>query len=177
MTASYDYLPPAPAFHLQSTTVQHGQPLPVAQMSGIKGVAGGLDRSPQLSWNRHPPATKSFVVSMYDPQAYTGSGFWHWVLADIPATTTDLPEGAGALDSRQLPTGAFQLACDAGTPQYFGAAPPPGTGVHEYRITVTALDVRTSGVDATASAALLGFTIAAHTIGRAVIICPTPAPA
>ncbi len=177
MTASYDYLPPVPSFQLRSTTVQDGRPLPVAQMSGIKGVPGGHDRSPQLSWSGYPPETKSFVVSMYDPQAYTGSGFWHWVLADIPATTTDLPEGAGAVDSPNLPAGAFQLGGDAGTPQFFGAAPPPGSGVHEYRITVTPLDVARCGVDATASAALLGFTIAPHTLARAVITCPTPAPA
>jgi len=177
VTASYDYLPPASALQLRSTTVRDGHPLPVAQMSAMKGVPGGRDRSPQLSWTGHPPATMSFVVSMYDPQAYTGSGFWHWVLADIPATTTDLPEGAGAVGSPQLPTGAFQLDCDAGMPQFFGAAPPPGSGVHEYRITVTALDVDSCGVDATASAALLGFTIAPHTLARAVIVCPTPAPA
>lgn len=177
VTASYDYLPPASAFQLCSTTVQDGQRLPVAQMSGIKGVPGGRDRSPQLSWNGHPPGTRSFVVSMYDPQAYTGSGFWHWVVADLPATTTSLAEGAGALGSHDLPTGVFQLGGDAGTPQFFGAAPPPGSGVHEYRITVTAIDVDRCGVDTTASAGLLGFTIAPHTLARAVIVCPTPSPA
>lgn len=176
MPASYDYLPPASAFELCSTTVRDGQRLPVAQMSGIKGVLGGQDRSPQLSWSGFPPDTGSFVVSMYDPQAYTGSGFWHWVLADIPATSTDLPEGAGTVGSPNLPTGAFQLGGDAGTPQFFGAAPPPGTGVHEYRITVTALDVEKCGLDATASAGLLGFTIAPHTLARAVLVCPTPSP-
>ena len=177
MTFSYDYLPPASAFQLRSVTVRDGQPLPIAQMSGVKGVPGGQDRSPQLSWIGYPPETKSFVVSMYDPQAYTGSGFWHWVLADIPATTTHLPEDAGTVGSDQLPAGAFQLGGDAGTPQFLGAAPPPASGVHEYRITVTALDVDRCGVDDAASAALLGFTIATHTLARAVIVCPTPAPA
>lgn len=113
---------------------------------------------------------------MYDPQAYTGSGFWHWVLADLPTTTTELAEGAGDLDSPGLPPGAFQLGCDAGTPRFLGAARPPASGVHEYRLTVTALDVPRCGVDATASAALLAFTFAPHTLARAVLVCPTPAP-
>ncbi len=159
MTASFGYLPPGGAFALGSSTLQNGQPLPAAQWSAIRGVPSGRDRSPQLSWHGHPPGTRSFVVSMYDPQAYTGSGFWHWSVTDLPVTTTDLPEGAGELNSH-LPGGAFQLRGDAGAPRFLGAAPPPGTGVHAYRITVTALDVEQSGVDAAASAALLGVTIA-----------------
>ena len=83
----------------------------------------------------------------------------------------------GDAQRRDRDAAAFQLGGDAGTPQFFGAAPPPGSGVHEYRITVTPLDVARCGVDATASAALLGFTIAPHTLARAVITCPTPAPA
>ena len=112
---------------------------------------------------------------MYDPQAPTGSGFWHWVVADIPASTTGLPTGAGTADGTLLPDGAFQLAGDAGAHQYVGGAPPAGSGVHDYYITVTALDIDTSGLDENASAAYLGFAIGAHTIARASIVCLTEA--
>ena len=171
----YTYLPDVPSFHLSSETVADGQPLPLAQLSQILGVPGGGDISPQLSWSGFPSNTKSFVVSMYDPQAPTGSGFWHWVVADLPASTTGLPTGAGTADGTLLPDGAFQLAGDAGAHQYVGGAPPAGSGVHDYYITVTALDIDTSGLDENASAAYLGFAISAHTIARASIVCPTAA--
>jgi len=171
----YTYLPDVPSFHLSSETIAGGQPLPLAQLSEILGVPGGGDVSPQLSWAGFPSETKSFVVSMYDPQAPTGSGFWHWVVADIPASTTCLPAGAGTADGTLLPDDAFQLAGDAGAHQYVGGAPPAGSGVHDYYITVTALDIDTSGLDENASAAYLGFAIGAHTIARASIVCPTAA--
>src|SRR5579863_2823557 len=93
----YEFLPKVPSFKLASTTVRNGHPLPRAQLSGIFGVPGGKDISPQLSWSGFPSQTRSFVVSMYDPEAPTGSGFWHWIVEDIPATTTSLPKNAGAL--------------------------------------------------------------------------------
>jgi len=166
----YAFLPKVPSFTLTSETVKDGQPLPTAQLSGIFKVPGGTDTSPQLSWSGFPNDTKSFVVSMYDPEAPTGSGFTHWVVADIPATTTSLPANAGVPKSSALPSGAFQLS-DAGAPRYIGGAPPAGSGLHEYYLTVTALDVPKSGVDATASPALLGFTIGGHTIARATLVC------
>jgi len=170
----YAFLPKVPSFTLTSATVKEGQPLPTAQLSGIFKVPGGTDTSPQLSWSGFPKDTKSFVVSMYDPEAPTGSGFTHWVVADIPATTTSLPANAGVPNSSALPAGAFQLS-DAGAPRYVGGAPPAGSGLHEYYLTVTALDVPKSGVDATASPALLGFTIGGHTIARATLVCRTVA--
>jgi len=170
----YAFLPKVPSFTLTSETVKDGQPLPTAQLSGIFKVPGGTDTSPQLSWSGFPKDTKSFVVSMYDPEAPTGSGFTHWVAADIPATTTSLPANAGVPNSSALPAGAFQLS-DAGAPRYVGGAPPAGSGLHEYYLTVTALDVPKSGVDATASTALLGFTIGSHTIARATLVCRTVA--
>ena len=171
----YAYLPAVPSFQLTSTTVTDGQPLPLAQLSKILGVPGGQDISPQLSWAGFPAETESFVVSMYDPQAPTGSGFWHWAVADIPADTTSLPAGAGAPDGSGLPHGAFQLAGDAGTPRYVGGAPPAGSGVHEYYLTVTALSAAKTGLGPNASAAYLGFTVAGLTLARATLICPTPA--
>jgi Raf kinase inhibitor-like YbhB/YbcL family protein len=159
------------------TSVTHGHPLPLEQLSKMFGVPGGQDLSPQLSWTGFPAGTESFVVSMYDPQAPTGSGFWHWVVADMPAGTTSLPAGAGAPGGFHVPAGAFLLGGDAGVRQYVGGAPPAGSGVHEYYITVTALGVPKTGLDENASAAFLGFTIAGQTLARATLICPTPAPA
>jgi Raf kinase inhibitor-like YbhB/YbcL family protein len=172
----YEFLPKVPSFRLTSQTVRHGRPLPLAEWSGILGVPGGKDISPQLSWSGFPKGTKSFVVSMYDPEAPTGSGFWHWVVANIPASTTSLSKGAGGLNSTLLPAGAFQLNADAGTPRYVGAAPPPGSGPHYYYITVTALNEASTGLNSATSPALLGFEIGAHTTARATIVCPTSAP-
>ncbi|WP_081982383.1 YbhB/YbcL family Raf kinase inhibitor-like protein [Streptacidiphilus albus] len=169
----YEFLPKVPAFRVVSTTVRNGHPLPVAQLSGVFGVPGGKDISPELSWSGFPKATKSFVVSMYDPEAPTGSGFWHWIVEDIPATAVTLPQNAGALNSTTLPAGAIQLDGDAGTARYIGGAPPAGSGVHDYYITVTALDEPSTGLGANTSGALFNFEIDSHTIARATIICPT----
>jgi Raf kinase inhibitor-like YbhB/YbcL family protein len=168
-------LPAVPAFQLTSITVTNGRPLPAAQLSKLLGEPNGKDVSPELSWSGFPKATKSFVVSMYDPQAPTGSGFWHWVVANIPASTTTLAANAGAPHTTLLPSGAFQLAGDAGAHQYVGGAPPKGSGIHDYYLTVTALDVAATGLKDTASAAYLGFAIGAHTIARATLVCPTVA--
>jgi Raf kinase inhibitor-like YbhB/YbcL family protein len=173
----YAYLPEVPSFQLTSTSVTNGRPLPLEQLSKMFGVPGGQDSSPQLSWSGFPAGTESLVVSMYDPQAPTGSGFWHWVVADIPAGTSSLPAGAGAPGGTHLPSGAFQLSGDAGAHQYVGGAPPAGSGVHEYYLTVTALSVAKTGLGPDASAAYLGFTIAGQTLARATLVCPTPAPA
>ena len=169
----YEFLPKVPSFTVVSTTVRNGHPLPLAQLSGIFGVPGGKDISPELSWSGFPKAAKSFVVSMYDPEAPTGSGFWHWIVEDIPATATSLPENAGAPGSATLPAGAVQLDGDAGTARYIGGAPPAGSGIHDYYITVTALNEASTGLGATTSGALLGFEIDSHTIARATIVCPT----
>lgn len=169
----YEFLPRVPSFRVTSTTVRNGHPLPTAQLSGIFGVPGGKDSSPELSWSGFPKGTKSFVVSMYDPEAPTGSGFTHWTVEDIPGTTTSLPENAGTLDSTTLPAGAIQLDGDAGTPRYIGGAPPAGSGLHYYYITVTALNEAGTGLGATTSAALFNFEIDSHVIARATIVCPT----
>jgi hypothetical protein len=98
-------LPVVPSFTLTSTDITDGEALPPAQMSGIFGVPGGKDISPQLSWSGAPAETKSYTVTMYDPDAPSGSGFWHWALADIPASVTGLPTGAGDSSGEHLPTG------------------------------------------------------------------------
>ncbi len=165
----YDRLPAVPSFTLTSADVKDGERLPQAQMSGIF-QAGGQDVSPQLSWSGFPAATKSFAVTVYDPDAPTGSGFWHWAVVDVPVTVTSLPSGAGSLEGIMLPAGAFQLKNDAGLAQFVGAAPPPGHGKHRYFIVVHAVDVPSLGIDRNASPAILGFNLFSHTLARATII-------
>ena len=153
-------LPEVPSFTVTSTTLTDGGGTPAAQMSGIFGVPGGEDISPQLSWSGAPEGTKSYAVTVYDPDAPTGSGFWHWAVADIPATVTELPEGAGDDTGSGLPEGALQLRTDAGTTRFIGAAPPAGHGAHRYFFVVHALDTESIGVPADATPAFLGFNIA-----------------
>ncbi|MBC3988366.1 YbhB/YbcL family Raf kinase inhibitor-like protein [Streptomyces sp. AC563] len=156
-------------FTVTSTTVSDGAPWPPEQYSGIFGVPGGRDVSPQLSWRGAPEGTRSYAVTVYDPDAPTGSGFWHWAVADIPADVTELPEGAGDEAGSGLPGGAFQLPNDARAARFVGAAPPAGHGAHRYVIAVHALDVATTGVPADATPAALGFAMASHTLGRATL--------
>lgn len=167
MTASpYDNLPKLPTFTLTSESVTDGQPLANDQVSGIMG-AGGADVSPQLSWSGFPAETKSFAVTVYDPDAPTASGFWHWAVADLPATVTELPAGAG--DGGDLPGGAVTLTNDASLRRYLGAAPPAGHGPHRYYIAVHALPVESLGLPEGATPAYLGFNLFGQAIARAVI--------
>ena len=167
MTASpYDNLPKLPTFTLTSESVSDGRPLANDQVSGIMG-AGGSDTSPQLSWSGFPAETKSFAVTVYDPDAPTASGFWHWAVADLPATVTELPAGAG--DGGDLPGGAVTLTNDASLRRYLGAAPPAGHGPHRYYIAVHALPVESLELPEGATPAYLGFNLFGQAIARAVI--------
>lgn len=168
-------LPQAASFTVTSTTVNDGAAWPAEQRSS--GLPGGKDTSPQLSWSGAPEGTKSYAVTVYDPDAPTGSGFWHWAVADIPATVTELPEGAGEDTGSHLPKGAYQLPNDARVARYTGAAPPAGHGPHRYFVVVHALDIPSTGVPADATPAFLGFTMAGHTLGRAVLIATAETPA
>ncbi|MEU9559597.1 YbhB/YbcL family Raf kinase inhibitor-like protein [Streptomyces fumanus] len=168
MSTPYDLIATVPSFTVTSADFADGDVLPLAQASGIFG-AGGEDISPQLAWSGFPAETKSFVVTVYDPTAPTGSGFWHWAVADIPATVTELPAGAGDDPAEELPEKAWQLANDAGLKRYLGAAPPAGHGEHVYYIAVHAADVETLGLDRGATPAFLGFNLSGHTLARAVI--------
>ncbi len=164
----YAALPQLPTFTVTSSDVTDGQPFGNDQVSGVFG-AGGKDVSPQLSWSGFPAETKSFAVSVYDPDAPTASGFWHWAVADIPASTTSLPSGAGS-EGGSLPAGAIQLRNDGGFAGFVGAAPPAGHGYHRYFIAVHAVDVESLGIGADSSPAFLGFNLFSHAIARAVVV-------
>jgi len=165
----YTFLPEVPSFTLSSTDIGDGRPLSLPQVSGKMGAGGG-DVSPQLSWSGFPAETKSFAITGYDPDAPTGSGFWHWAVADIPAGAGELPAGAGSPGSPDLPAGAITLRNDAGFAGYLGAAPPAGHGPHRYVFAVHAVDVEKLGVGADAAPAILGFNLFSHTLARALIV-------
>lgn len=165
----YAYLPEVPSFTLTSTDIADGQQLPSAQVSGIMG-AGGDDISPQLSWSGFPASTRSFALTCYDPDAPTVSGFWHWAVADIPASVTELPAGAGTPGSDALPSGALTLRNDGGMAGYLGAAPPEGHGPHRYVFAVHAVDTDTLGLDKDTTPAVLGFNLFSHTLARALLV-------
>jgi Raf kinase inhibitor-like YbhB/YbcL family protein len=158
--APYDLLPAVPSFEVTSEDVAQGQPL---ALTFVHDSAGGENLSPQLSWSGYPEGTRSFAVTCYDPDAPTGSGFWHWVVADIPVSVTSLARGAG------LPAGAFSVRGDFGVPGYAGAAPPAGDHVHRYFFAVHALDVDKLGPDESATPAYIGFNMTFHVLARAVI--------
>jgi Raf kinase inhibitor-like YbhB/YbcL family protein len=165
----YDRLPDVASFDLQSDDIKDGERLAMPQVSGLMG-AGGEDRSPQLSWRGFPEQTRSFAVTVYDPDAPTASGFWHWAVADIPASVTELASGAGDEGGATLPAGATQLANDAALRRYVGAAPPEGHGRHRYFFVVHAVDVPSLGLPEEARPAYLGFNLFSHTLGRATIV-------
>lgn len=166
----YADLPQVPEFEVTSTDLQHNQRLEAKHASGAMGIEGGGDVSPQLSWSGFPEGTRSFAVTVYDPDAPTASGFWHWSAFNIPVTTTSLPTGAAKDGGTDLPEGTVQLRNDAGFRGFVGAAPPEGHGPHHYHVVVHAVDVEQLDVPSDASNAFLGFNLFSHTLGRGRII-------
>ncbi|MGH9078164.1 MAG: YbhB/YbcL family Raf kinase inhibitor-like protein [Acidimicrobiales bacterium] len=164
----FEFLPEVPSFQVNSADLTDGETMPGPHASMVMG-AGGEDRSPHLAWSGFPLATRSFAVTVYDPDAPTQSGFWHWAVANMAASVDHLPAGAGTAGSPDLPAGAVTLRNDAGTSGYVGAAPPPGHGPHRYLFTVHAVDVERLDIDASATPAYLGFNLFAHTLGRATL--------
>ncbi|WP_210443225.1 YbhB/YbcL family Raf kinase inhibitor-like protein [Nocardioides sp. SYSU D00065] len=156
----YDLLPATASFTLTSDDVTDGAPLQDEQ------VAAHGNTSPQLSWSGAPEGTRSYVVTCFDPDAPTPSGFWHWCLVDLPADVTSLDAGAA---SRPLPGSAFHVRNDGGEKGFMGAAPPPGDQPHRYFFVVHAVGEDSLGVDEDASPTVVSFNLAFKTLGRAIL--------
>ncbi|CRH28682.1 kinase inhibitor [Pantoea ananatis] len=147
-----------------SQDLHDGDKMPEKHVFNGMGYQGD-NLSPHLAWEDAPEGTKSFVITCFDPDAPTGSGWWHWVVANIPADTTSLPQGAGS-GKAALPAGALQTRMDFGQAGYGGAAPPAGE-THRYIFSVHALDVDKIDVDEGASGAMVGFNVHFHVLASA----------
>lgn len=156
-----------PQFTLESDDIADDRQLARAQW-GADG--GGGDISPHLSWSDFPAETKSFAVTIHDPDAPTGSGFWHWAVFNIPASVTALAADTGAEGGANLPQGAAMLSNELRSKSFTGAGPPPGTGTHRYFTVVHALDVDHLDLDPESTPAILGFNAHFHTLARAVLV-------
>ena len=132
------------------------------------GCAGG-NLSPQLSWSGAPDGTKSFALTCFDPDAPTGSGFWHWVVVNIPADVSALALGAGSSDG-SMPAGALQTRTDFGAPGYGGPCPPEGDHPHRYLFTLHAVGLDSLPVEADTSAAVVGFMLNFNTLAKASLM-------
>jgi Raf kinase inhibitor-like YbhB/YbcL family protein len=186
----YDRLPEVPSFRVASHDLIDGGEIPPRHASPD---SGGENVSPHLTWYGFPPETRSFVVTIFDADAPTPSGFWHWAVADIPVQVTSLPRGAGApgstgqagaavdrettdrpgetpAEAPGLPPGAQPIRNDSGSAAYNGPAPPPGDDRHRYFIAVHAVDVDSLRLGDTVTPASLSFALLGHTLGRAVMM-------
>ncbi|TJZ95500.1 YbhB/YbcL family Raf kinase inhibitor-like protein [Actinacidiphila oryziradicis] len=166
----HEFHPLVPSFTVVSEDFEPGGVLKDGQV-----YAAG-NTSPHLRWEGFPAETKSFAVSCYDPDAPTGSGFWHWTVFDIPNAVTELPTAAGTGSFEGLPEGVVQVRNDYGTKDFGGAAPPAGDPAHRYVFTVYAVDQEKLGPDSEASPAFIGFNLRFHTLARAQVVAEYAAP-
>jgi Raf kinase inhibitor-like YbhB/YbcL family protein len=141
------------------------------QMEEFNGFGcTGKNQSPQLSWKNAPEGTKSFAITMYDPDAPTGSGWWHWVVFDIPANVNELVSNAGDLKLNLAPKGTIQSITNYGANGYGGPCPPEGHGLHQYVITVYALGTDKLGTDKNTNPAIVGYNLWNNTLAKASIV-------
>jgi len=153
---------------LSSKDIAQGKFMSKAQEFNGFGCIGE-DLSPHLKWTNAPKGTKSFAITAYDPDAPTGSGWWHWQVVNIPINIVEIPTGAGSTSSNAVPTGSIQIKNDYGSRGFGGACPPKGHGVHHYRFTIHALSVEELALTEDASGALAGYMINANTIESSTI--------
>lgn len=159
----YRKLPALPSFELTSTDIADGQPLPLKHAANGAGE-GAENLSPQLTWSGFPADTQSFVVSCFDADAPTPSGYWHWTVADIPASVTSLGTGAA------LPDGAIDIKGDNGLKGYAGPIPPVGDHAHRLYYVVHAVKVPSLGVDPEVTPVVVAFHMLFHATARAQIV-------
>lgn len=156
----------AETFRLESPQISNGSTLSEDQVFNGFGCSG-KNISPALTWSNPPKGVKSFALTAYDPDAPTGSGWWHWVVFDIPAEARSLPLNAAARG--MLPQGAVESLTDFGAPGYGGACPPPGDKAHRYVFTLYALSVPHLDLDAKAMPAQVGFALHGKVLGKATL--------
>jgi len=153
---------------LSSEDIAQGEFMDKAQEFNGFGC-NGSDLSPHLKWSNIPKGTKSFAITAYDPDAPTGSGWWHWQAVNIPVTVTELARDAGSTKKNKMPVGTVQIQSDFGNRGFGGACPPKGHGIHHYRFTIHALSVEKLELPVNASGALAGYMINANTIATSTI--------
>ena len=159
---------PSTTRQLSSPAFSDGGTLPLQQVFNSFGCTGG-NQSPALSWTTPPEGTKSLALTVYDPDAPTGSGWWHWVVFNLPPDTRSLPVNAGTPEGKTLPKGAVQARTDYGTSGFGGACPPKGDALHRYVFTLWALDTESLPLDETASGAMVGYYLNQHQIAKATL--------
>lgn len=152
------------AFSLVSPDFRDGDRLPQWTRSG---TAGGEDRSPTLHWEDPPSGTRSFAITVWDPDAPVDGGWWHWAVVDLPATVRSLPADAGTPEAALLPPGAVTLPNQLQERRFQGAAPPAGHGEHRYLFRLSALDVERLELPANCTPAMLAEILPTHEVARA----------
>jgi Raf kinase inhibitor-like YbhB/YbcL family protein len=155
----------ANAMDLRSVEMAQGASLALEQ---VYGECGGKNISPSLTWSGAPATTKSFALTVFDPDAH-GAGWWHWVVFDVPANADALAKGAGS-SAAPLPAGTIEGTNDFGSSAYGGACPPAGSGLHHYEFTLWALDTQSVPFDATVTGEKLGPWLQSHAIAKAQIV-------
>lgn len=155
---------------IESFTLRSNDTGGIASLKQVHPDCGGQNISPQLSWINPPEGTRSFAITMYDKDAPTGGGFWHWLMFNIPATVNELPADAGNIFRRLAPSASKQSKNDYGTEGYGGPNPPHGHGWHNYTITLYALDIETLDLPKDTPPAQVGFQLWKHGLAQASIV-------